>query len=606
MNNNSKDKYDVFLSYRRNGGFETAHLLYDHLTQLRYKVSFDIETLRNGKFDKQLYTRIEQCKDFVVVMSKDALDIRDNPEDDWLRLEVKHALEHQKNIVPVFVRDFDRSAKKTLPEGDVLTNVCEYEGVTASQEHFDSTIKKLCRLLTSRPASPWKWYITIGVIILLFVSCFVGYKSNYIVSWPYTNKQKQIFNEVTKIAAGLGYHAQTLLQANQKLCDAAEKSAKMNPYRNTAFLEEYNVFLHTWNGLKTPIEQIKPDEAILSKLESTPIQRAELNVAYELLRDSHAQAMEDAEQLKYFMQEDALISPESRFGYINHYRKSIDLDARSFALWQMNLFRNIKPSTLEDYKKQTVVHWSMMPELTGTWEREEKILDQKMDAILNEHEEIITEKANEVGNMRKELVAAERKLKEELQNQGASSEQADRIINRQGEVEALKGIVNSRKQQLEEARERVRQKFSPLDSDDCGTLWGKSLRFMTVNMSDEALKCIDMLRKKNDPQFSTPVCNAAESFIRQRNSLPFKDGVLVCFFEPPATTHAIYQLGDIVTHINGKPCANYDAYAAVKNDKNRKIRIWRLDINGKFVSHEAIMPDNQPRVALMDLSETLE
>ena len=174
------------------------------------------------------------------------------------------------------------------------------------------------------------------------------------------------------------------------------------------------------------------------------------------------------------------------------------------------------------------------------------------------------------------------------------------------QVEALKGVVNSKKQQLEEAREKVRQKFAPLDSDDCGTLWGKGLRFMTVNMSDEALKCIDMLRKKNDPQFSTPVCNAAESFIRQRNSLPFKDGVLVCFFEPPATTHAIYQLGDIVTHINGKPCANYDAYAAVKNDKNRKIRIWRLDINGKFVSHEAIMPDNQPRVALMDLSETLE
>jgi hypothetical protein len=143
MNNNT-DKYDVFLSYRRSGGAETAQLLYDRLTRKGYKVSFDLETLRSGKFDKQLYTRIEQCKDVVVIMSKGALEVRENPEDDWLRLEVKHALEHQKNIVPVFLRDFDRSDVKKLPQEDVLSNVCGYEGVTASHEHFDSTFTKLC------------------------------------------------------------------------------------------------------------------------------------------------------------------------------------------------------------------------------------------------------------------------------------------------------------------------------------------------------------------------------------------------------------------------------------------------------------------------------
>ena len=600
------NKYDVFLSYRRNGGVETAQLLYDRLTRKGYRVSFDLETLRSGKFDEQLYTRIEQCQDVVVIMSKGALEVRENPEDDWLRLEVKHALDHQKNIVPVFLRDFERADKKTLPEGDVLIHVCDYEGVTASHEHFDSTFAKLCRLLTAKPAKPLKRYLVAVALLVIIVTGILGFAChNYIMPWPYTSQQKQIFNEVIKIVSGWGYQAQTLLQDNKKLCEAAEKSAQTYPYRNTAFLNEYDSFLNSWNDLKTQIEQSKPDEAILRRLESSSIQRAELNVAYELLRDSHIQAKKDAEKLKYFMQEKALVSQETRLGYIKHYQKSIDLDARSFALWQMNLFRNIKSTALEDYKKQTVVHWSMMPELTGVWESDEKILEQKLDAILNEHEELLADIANEVGNMRPAIVEAEQTLKKELINIGASLEQADRIVNKQGEVDALKGVLNTKEQQLEEARERLRQKFAPLETDDCGTLWGKSLRFLTVNMPDEALKCIAILRKKNDPQFSTPVCNAAEAFIHQRNSLPFKDGVLVCFFEPPATSHAIFQLGDIVTHINGKPCQNFDAYAAAKNDKNRKIRIWRLDDNGKFVSHEAMMPDNQPRVALMDLSESI-
>ncbi|MCR4575533.1 MAG: toll/interleukin-1 receptor domain-containing protein, partial [Lentisphaeria bacterium] len=61
--------YDIFISYRRNGGFETARLIYDRLTNLGYRVSFDLETLRSGKFNTQLYERIEQCKDVLVLLS---------------------------------------------------------------------------------------------------------------------------------------------------------------------------------------------------------------------------------------------------------------------------------------------------------------------------------------------------------------------------------------------------------------------------------------------------------------------------------------------------------------------------------------------------------
>ena len=54
-------KYDVFISYRREGGYDTAKHLNDLLVRDGYRVSFDIDTLRNGDFDVQLLERIEEC-----------------------------------------------------------------------------------------------------------------------------------------------------------------------------------------------------------------------------------------------------------------------------------------------------------------------------------------------------------------------------------------------------------------------------------------------------------------------------------------------------------------------------------------------------------------
>ena len=50
---NKNNQYDIFISYRREGGYDTAQLLYDRLTQMRYCVSFDLETLRCCKFYTQ-------------------------------------------------------------------------------------------------------------------------------------------------------------------------------------------------------------------------------------------------------------------------------------------------------------------------------------------------------------------------------------------------------------------------------------------------------------------------------------------------------------------------------------------------------------------------
>ena len=117
-------KYDVFISYRREGGYDTAKHLNDLLVRDGYRVSFDIDTLRNGDFDVQLLERIEECKDFILVVDKHAfdrtLDPDFDPQKDWLRCELAHALKHNKNIMALAVRCLLCRFTNLLTESDFM------------------------------------------------------------------------------------------------------------------------------------------------------------------------------------------------------------------------------------------------------------------------------------------------------------------------------------------------------------------------------------------------------------------------------------------------------------------------------------------------------
>ena len=145
--------YDIFISYRREGGFPTAKHLNDLLVHDGYTVSFDIDTLREGDFDKALLERIEQCRDFLVVVDKHAFDRMVNPapdydpEKDWMRKEIAHALKLRKNIVSVLLAGASYPAK--MPAD--LENLDVKNGPEYSREYFDSFYYKLKGFLHSTP-----------------------------------------------------------------------------------------------------------------------------------------------------------------------------------------------------------------------------------------------------------------------------------------------------------------------------------------------------------------------------------------------------------------------------------------------------------------------
>lgn len=149
--------YDIFISYRRAGGYETAKHLYDLLVHDGFTVSFDIDTLRNGLWTQELENRIAECKDFVIVLNRGAfnrtVDGSTPLEKDWLRRELAKAIELKKNIVPVLLDGFE--FPDNLP--DDIRLVAEMSGPKYNSYYFDAFYDKLkSGFLTAKPqhASP--------------------------------------------------------------------------------------------------------------------------------------------------------------------------------------------------------------------------------------------------------------------------------------------------------------------------------------------------------------------------------------------------------------------------------------------------------------------
>lgn len=170
-------KYDIFISYRRDGGYDTAKHLYDLLTRDGYRVSFDIDTLRNGDFDKSLLKRIDECKDFILVLDSHAFDRtlnpNFNPNNDWLRQELAYALKKEKNIIPIFLNGV-QGFPSNLPKD--IVGVVKKNGPKYDRYYFNDFYARLKKdfLITKR--TTYKRMAVVSVISLLVILCafFIG------------------------------------------------------------------------------------------------------------------------------------------------------------------------------------------------------------------------------------------------------------------------------------------------------------------------------------------------------------------------------------------------------------------------------------------------
>ena len=142
----SKESIDAFISYRREGGAETARLISKELRDRGVRVFLDVDDLASGHFDERLLREIEAVPNFIVILTPGCLT-RCNTEGDWLRREIEHAIKTERNIIPILKDEFYFPPSFELPPSMAeldKNNWVRYDHVlfSATMERLVSFLKK--------------------------------------------------------------------------------------------------------------------------------------------------------------------------------------------------------------------------------------------------------------------------------------------------------------------------------------------------------------------------------------------------------------------------------------------------------------------------------
>ena len=143
------EDYQIFISYRRDGGLHFAGRLSDRLNNMGYKVFYDIESMQSGPFNMQIYAALDKCSDVLLVLPPNGLD-RCSDEGDWVRKEIEYAIRNGKNMIPLMMPGF--SFPQELPES--IRDISWCEGVAVDVNYFDAMIARIVDMLTVKAKAP--------------------------------------------------------------------------------------------------------------------------------------------------------------------------------------------------------------------------------------------------------------------------------------------------------------------------------------------------------------------------------------------------------------------------------------------------------------------
>lgn len=153
----SKEKtYDVFISYRRQGGAVKAELTKDELSKRGFRNSrmfLDTRSLTSGDYLKTILSAIAHSQNVVVIITKDCF--MGLPTDStWVR-EIEYAIELHKNVVPIYFDGITELKADKIPS--CIQRLAFENAVVYVHEYADASFNRLASRLTKELVSLPKW-----------------------------------------------------------------------------------------------------------------------------------------------------------------------------------------------------------------------------------------------------------------------------------------------------------------------------------------------------------------------------------------------------------------------------------------------------------------
>jgi tetratricopeptide (TPR) repeat protein len=139
----------VFISYRRTNIY-IARSIYLDLRANGYDAFLDYEGLDSGDWKRVILNQIEARAHFVLLLTPTALERCVN-SDDMLRLEIEHAIDTRRNIVPLIFQGFDYKLAEPYLVSDKLKLLPKFNGMNMPDDYFDEAMTRLRTRFLTKP-----------------------------------------------------------------------------------------------------------------------------------------------------------------------------------------------------------------------------------------------------------------------------------------------------------------------------------------------------------------------------------------------------------------------------------------------------------------------
>ena len=551
-------KYDIFISYRREGGLQYAVALQSMLLNMGYRVFLDVRDLSSGHFDTTLLNRIEACKDFILILSDGALE-RCSQEDDWVCREIQHAIRLNKNIIPL-VPDGAAPGERlpqSLPES--IASLPSYQVFSINLMQINAAISQLHSALRSTPHPYLRILEKVLPFIIVLLVCGVlavgyGLYRQYTSVFPHNKEQESIVSEtiayqtlnLAQVDIAIGMHLLAL--------DYSEAYLRGEASRSHAML----ALDYAMEQAKESAANIKPlSDSLSARLDGTPLNKGDLASQASALNTLLDSMYGIQSHLRTFLLDDPMLSTPHKLDYIECCREITALD-------QDNLFYALNESLLPvSDEALSKLRTDFLPTLihiyTGQpWLRlEDELISQQ-----NRTQQKSWELTNELF---------------------ASSGQE------QYRTDAMGVDVANNQESIEQAQQNLYQTYRPLETDDPDTLWLKAITFISSDMNDAAAECFAMYQSKMTTEDDQRYANSALQFALQMDKTDVIGGCVVYFHEEGKPQQAV-QVGDIIYALDNVYIYTYEDYIRVKESLEAPtLSVLRFD--GEAYSFETIPYD---------------
>ena len=637
--------YDIFISYRREGGFETAQLIAQYLKHEGYKTFLDLENLREGKFNAQLISVIQGCRDFILVLPEGGLDRCSHP-DDWMRRELECAMEADKNIIPVMLRGF--SFPGDLPES--IREVQYFNGVAAGgYNYLDASLEKLKGFLKSRRGVTWERYRRAILALAGSVVAVVGALSSV---WWYN--QREYGALCRDLCSSMGAQ---VMAANEVLGEVSDLEKAWKSYSTRLTRErEPEKAAKLYQEFSALVDHYRKKERVI------PVPRGDLSENERKLLRKNGVEVEDVEFFfkmavpafykEYEQDLDKLpfyaspqryaVNEESSNHFVDLNYKTIRLSAESLYVYYLGVMSSLPGRAVEPVLEKIRANLLNMPFIDA--DKPNKYYEERVGRINAELNELVLKSGNVVQSEQE----VTHRLESFLENARKSADlqkTMESVEQKTEDTAVRRGQLAEAEGKLAAAYERALKKFTLEPQDDQWYQWGKVLRIASLAEQARVTRT-EAARQNKELQeaarsASLPVPNLpgmvytyslddmftnidkwldkyqgyhpdgaayvtpARQFYKavRRGAVPCT-GILVVGTRDNAP-HPVLRVGDIIVERKGQPLRNIDHYGSLSAAPGEdKLKILRFAADGAPQYATALLPDgNKVQTALVELTE---